>query len=123
MTHTILTGATGLLGGQLMADLLEADVALAVLVRPGAGLSGRERIEGILQRQENDRGRLLPRPVVLEGDLNAERCGLDGERISWLSRACSRIVHSAASLQFIGKDRGEEPWRTNVGGTQHVLEV
>lgn len=123
MTHTLLTGATGLLGGQLMADLLEADVALAVLVRPGAGLSGRERIEGILQRQENDRGRLLPRPVVLEGDLNAERCGLDGERISWLSRACSRIVHSAASLQFIGKDRGEEPWRTNVGGTQHVLEV
>lgn len=123
MTHTLLTGATGLLGGQLMADLLQQDVALAVLVRPGAKVSGRERIEAILQRQEKDRGVLLPRPVVLEGDLNAERCGLGDEQVDWLRHSCSRIVHSAASLQFIGKDRHEEPWRTNVDGTRHVLEV
>jgi thioester reductase-like protein len=123
MTHTLLTGATGLLGGQLMADLLQANVPLAVLVRPGNGVSGRERIEGLLQRQETERGQLLPRPVVLEGDLNAERCGLSTEQLGWLRRYCGRIVHSAASLQFIGADRSEEPWRTNVGGTTHVLEV
>lgn len=123
MTHTLLTGATGLLGGQLMADLLQRGVALAVLVRPGAEVSGRERIEAILQRQEKDRGALLPRPVVLEGDLTAERCGLGDEQVEWLRHSCSRIVHSAASLQFIGKDRSEEPWRTNIGGTQHVLEL
>ncbi len=123
MTHTLLTGATGLLGGQLMADLLEANVPLAVLVRAGSGVSGRERVEGILQRQEAERGLMLPRPVVLEGDLNAERCGLSFEQLNWLRQACGRIVHSAASLQFIGADRSEEPWRTNVGGTTHVLEV
>lgn len=123
MTHTFLTGATGLLGSQLMADLLEADVPLAVLVRPGSDQTGRERIEGMLQRQEQARGRQLPRPVVLEGDLTAERCGLDAERIGWLRRSCDRVVHSAASLQFVGKDRAEEPWRTNIGGTQHVLDV
>jgi thioester reductase-like protein len=123
MTHTLLTGATGLLGGQLMADLLEANVPLAVLVRAGSGVSARERVEGILQRQEAERGLMLPRPVVLEGDLNAERCGLSFEQLNWLRQACGRIVHSAASLQFIGADRSEEPWRTNVGGTTHVLEV
>lgn len=123
MIYTLLTGATGLLGGQLMADLLQQDVALAVLVRPGNGVSGRERIEAILQRQEKERGVVLPRPVVLEGDLTSERCGLNDEQVDWLRQAGGRIVHSAASLQFIGKDRSEEPWRTNVGGTQHVLEV
>jgi len=123
MTHTLLTGATGLLGSQLMADLLEANVPLAVLVRPGAEVSCRERIESLLQRQEAARAATLPRPVVLEGDLNAERCGLGHEQLGWLRRNCGRIVHSGASLQFIGKDRAEEPWRSNVGGTQHVLQV
>lgn len=123
MTHTLLTGATGLLGSQLMADLLEANVPLAVLVRPAGGTSGRERVESLLQQQEQARGRLLARPVVFEGNLNADCCGLDAERIGWLRRFCGRIVHSAASLQFVGPERSEEPWRTNVGGTQHALDV
>jgi thioester reductase-like protein len=123
MKHTFLTGATGLLGSQLMADLLQAGTPLAVLVRSTKKQSGRERIESILQQQEKARGQILPRPVVLEGDLNRERCGIDTDGIDWIGRACDRIVHSGASLQFIGHDRKEEPWRTNVGGTQHVLEI
>jgi nucleoside-diphosphate-sugar epimerase len=33
------------------------------------------------------------------------------------------MLHNAASLEFIGKDRNEDPWRTNVGGTRNVLDL
>jgi nucleoside-diphosphate-sugar epimerase len=121
MRHTLLTGASGLLGGQLMARLLDRGNQLAVLVRPSAKLSGRERIEAILAREEATLGRLLPRPVVLEGDLTAPSCGLADAEIIWLKRACGAVLHNAASLEFIGADRAGEPWQTNVTGTTNLL--
>jgi len=94
-----------------------------VLVRPSAKLSGRERIEAILAREEEEAGRLLPRPVVLEGDLTAPGCGLSDGEIAWIGRSCSTILHNAASLEFVGEDRAGEPWRTNVTGTRMLLDV
>lgn len=123
MRHTLLTGASGLLGGPLMARLLERGHQLAVLVRPTSKLSGRERIESILTREEEAGGRLLPRPVVLEGDLTAPGCGLAGAEIAWVRKSCCRILHNAASLEFVGADRAGEPWRTNVTGTQLLLDL
>lgn len=123
MPHTLLTGASGLLGGQLMARLLGQGRQLAVLVRPTAKMSGRERIEAILAREEESLGRLLPRPVVLEGDLTAASCGLAEAEIEWVRRSCSAVLHNAASLEFVGADRAGEPWRTNVTGTKMLLDL
>ena len=123
MRHTLLTGASGLLGGQLMARLLERGHQLAVLVRSSAKFSGRERIESILCREEESSGRLLPRPVVLEGDLTAPACGLADAEVSWVRRACGKLLHNAASLEFVGADRAGEPWRTNVTGTMNLLDL
>jgi nucleoside-diphosphate-sugar epimerase len=33
------------------------------------------------------------------------------------------VLHNAASLTFRGTDPACEPWRTNVEGTRHVLDV
>lgn len=123
MRHTLMTGASGLLGGQLMARLLDRGHQLAVLVRPSAKLSGRERIEAILAREEQSLGRLLPRPVVLEGDLTSPMCGLADAEVEWVRRACDAVLHNAASLEFVGADREGEPWRTNVTGTQNLLDL
>jgi nucleoside-diphosphate-sugar epimerase len=123
MPYLLMTGATGFLGGTLMADLLEAGTRLAVIVRAGKSGSPRQRVETILQRHEAERGILLPRPVVIEGDLGLPRCGLDEESVAWVRGACDRVLHSAASLQFNGSDRGDEPWRTNVAGTRSLLEL
>jgi thioester reductase-like protein len=123
MSHLFMTGVSGLLGGQLMARLLGQGQKLAVLVRPSAGLSGAERIEAMLVREEEAAGCLLPRPVVLEGELTSPACGLANAEIEWVRRSCSAVLHNAASLEFIGKDRNEDPWRTNVGGTQNVLSL
>jgi nucleoside-diphosphate-sugar epimerase len=123
LPHVFLTGATGLLGSELMTRLLASGRQVAVLARGSKRSSPRERIETILCEAEEGLGRKLPRPVVLEGDLTSDACGLAEAEIVWLRRSCSRIVHSAASLEFIGSDRAGEPWRSNVGGTKAVLEL
>jgi thioester reductase-like protein len=123
MTHLFFTGASGLLGGQLLARLLLQGRRVAVLVRPSATASGRERIETVLAREEEAVGTTLPRPVVLEGDLTAPQCGLSDADLDWMRRNCSAVLHSAASLEFLGKDRAAEPWRTNVDGTRMLLDL
>lgn len=123
MNHLFFTGASGLLGGQLLARLLQQGRAVAVLVRPTPKASGKERIEAVLAREEEAVGATLPRPVVIEGELTAARCGLGDADVAWMQRACSAVLHSAASLEFIGKDRAADPWRTNVGGTRNLLDL
>lgn len=123
MSHLFVTGVSGLLGGQLMARLLDQGKQLAVLVRPSAKASGRERIEAILAKEEETFGRRLPRPVVIEGELTSPACGLADAEIEWVRRACDSILHNAASLEFIGKDRTAEPWKTNVDGTRNLLDL
>lgn len=123
MSHVFITGATGLLGSQIVARLLQHDRRVAVLVRPTANASGRERVEVMLTGLEETLGIALPRPVVIEGDLPAPRCGVSDVDTAWIGRNCSAVLHCAASLEFVGPDRAAEPWRTNVDGTRMLLDL
>jgi thioester reductase-like protein len=96
---------------------------MAVLVRPARNESARQRVESILARWEKADGTVLPRPLVIEGDLLQEDLGLDACAQRWIARYCHSVVHNAASLTFYGSDRNGEPWRTNVQGTRRVLEL
>jgi len=121
--YTLLTGATGLVGRYLVRDLLLNGHELAVVVRPSRKQAPRERMEEILQHWERELGRPLPRPVVLSGDITEPDFGLSEAEISWVSENCSSIMHSAAILEFYGKDRAGEPWRTNLNGTQNMINL
>ncbi len=123
MTYCLLTGATGLLGSYLLRDCLRAGHRMAVLVRPSATESGRERIDASLTRWENKTGQILPRPVILEGDLCRPDLGLTASDRRWIGGHCRAILHNAAKLTFYGTDRQREPWLSNVEGTRHVLEL
>ncbi len=68
-------------------------------------------------------GRVLPRPVVFEGDLCRSDLGLDTSDERWIGRHCRAVLHNAAKLTFYGTDRQREPWISNVEGTRHVLEL
>lgn len=122
MKYLLLTGATGLLGNYLLRDLLQAGLPMAVLVRSTRKMSARQRIESLLSGWEETLGQHLPRPVVLEGDISQPDLGLDGHSIRWVAEYCSGIIHNAASLQFHATSHEGEPWASNVGGTQHMLE-
>lgn len=124
MANTILmTGATGLLGRYLLKDILTSETALSVVVRPNRRSSARQRVDAIIGTWEQELGRELPRPRVLAGDITAPCLGLSDEDIQWVKDHCDLVLHNAASLTFQTTDSEEEPWRTNVGGTRHVLDL
>jgi thioester reductase-like protein len=123
MAYTLLTGGTGLLGRYLMRDLTLADVPLAVVVRRERRASAVQRVETVMARWEQELGKTLLRPVVLEGDLCEPNLGLDAGTRTWVAQHCRSVVHSAASLTFYNDERSGEPWRSNVAGTRHVFEL
>jgi thioester reductase-like protein len=123
MAYTLLTGVTGLLGRYLVRDLLQAGASVAVLVRPNRRQSGRQRVEGLMQTWEQRIGCTLPRPVVLEGDISESDLGLDARAQRWVAENCDSVIHNAASLEFVATSPESEPYRSNVGGTQHMLDL
>jgi thioester reductase-like protein len=123
MGYLLLTGGTGLLGEYLVRDLLNRGIKLALLVRSSRKASAHQRVEALLARWEEECGLVLPRPVVLEGDLTEENLGLDAADLRWIARNAHTALHNAASLTFQAAGPDGEPWRSNLQGTQHVLDV
>jgi len=121
MSYTLLTGATGLLGRYLLADLLLGARNVAVLVRPTRRESAEARVDRLLSLWEQRWKRNLPRPLVLTGDILAPSWGLDAADRRWLSRRADRVLHSAASLTFHEEDG--EPWASNVGAVETMLRL
>ena len=72
---------------------------------------------------ERELGSQLPRPIVLSGDITEPGFGLCAEDTEWVKQNCHKIIHSAAILEFYGKDRTAEPWRTNLNGTENMINL
>ena len=121
MSFTLLTGCTGLVGHYLMRDLQLAGRPLATLVRPNRVQSAADRLDAQLDVWANQ-GHELTRPVLLEGDLCEPNCGLLDHQVEWLKNHCSAVVHSGASVSFNETPAGE-PRRTNVEGTQSLIDL
>lgn len=121
--YVLLTGGTGLVGQYLVKELLTAGQRVALVVRHGKKMTARERVEAFMQRWEAETGSVLPRPVVLVGDVCDANLGLSDEALDWVGEHCSRVIHSAAVLTFHGKSMDDDPWRTNLGGTRNVVEL
>jgi dihydroflavonol-4-reductase len=92
-----VTGATGLLGANIVRALLAEGHAVRVGVRPTS------------------------KPVALEG-LDVEKVNFDlGDREALLAafRGCEAVVHAAASV-WVGRTGREATFKTNVDGTDNV---
>lgn len=120
--YLLLTGVTGLLGRYLLRDFMLQGRRLAVIVRPSRKHTVQQRVEEIAQQWEQELGQLLPRPVVLEGDICESYLGLDPASRDWVADHCSAAMHSAASLVFHEDNQGE-PYRSNIGGLTHMLQL
>lgn len=123
MAYTLLTGATGLLGRYLLKDLLLAGVPVAVLVRSGRKANAQQRIENVMCFWDEQLGRSMPRPVVLEGNITEPDLGLDARAMRWVAENCDTLLHNAASLEFVSTSPESEPWRSNVKGTRYMLDL
>ena len=121
--YFFLTGASGLVGRYLTRDLLASGKRLAVLARSNRRMSAHDRIELLLQRWEQKLGYSLPRPIVLEGDVSQPNLGLSTDDQRWIARHCTGLIHNAAVVKFEPAEQDQEPWRTNLYGTRHALDL
>ena len=112
--HVLITGATGLIGHELLARLLARGVRCAAVVRNRQ--RDAERLTTLLQPLGVDTAAALAeeRLVLLRGDLPVAMDAPAGLRIS-------DIVHLAGCTRFHLNADGD-PARTNVQGTQRLLE-
>ena len=121
----LLTGSTGLVGGQVLARLAKHEIPVAVLVRSNRRQTAMERIEALMLRLEERFERLLVRPVVLDGDICQVELGLSEFDRRWIAAHCGSVIHSAANLLFrpASEHPDNEPYRTNLDGTANLLNV
>ena len=119
----LLTGATGFLGRYLLRDLSAKGVSLALLVRPSRRADAETRVGGMLRFWKQRAGVDIPRPKVLSGDILTEHLGLSSDDRDWMAENVGSVLHNAASLSFVSTGRHAEPWRSNIDGTQIVLNA
>jgi thioester reductase-like protein len=130
MQHTtfpktvFLTGATGVLGGRILKDLLLSTGArVYCLVRGNSLEHCRERVRSFLRLYDMD-GELEPeflaRVTVLRGDVTVDRFGLSERAYAELQDWTEITIHAAANTSLLLKYNRLEP--INVRGTGRVIE-
>lgn len=114
-----LTGATGFLGGYLMAELLARGRRVVVLGRSRDGVALEARLGRLLRWFGiADRAGLL---TAVEVDFAQPRCGLGAEAIARLGMG-GTIVHCAADTSF-AESRRAQVLAANIDGLCNLLEL
>ncbi len=99
-----LTGATGLVGSNLIPRILKNDnrSRLILLIRGDSDKEADRRVDEMLRaiREEIDFGQAKKRIQVIRGDITLERLGLSEPLYKRLAKEITHIIHSAATVQF-----------------------
>jgi thioester reductase-like protein len=118
----LLTGATGFLGMELLARLIErGDTDVVCLIRAPSALAAAERLATVFGRLYEELPESVERVTAIAGDVSADDLGLDSrDRDSLISKVTS-VVHCAASISF--DLTLEEARQVNTGGAIRMLEL
>jgi thioester reductase-like protein len=118
----LITGATGFLGMELMARMLEdGDRRVWALVRAPDQRAATERVRTMLDSLLGDADAYADRVEAVAGDLQAPGLGLSPRRRDELAEQVDEVIHAAASVSF--SLPLEEARAINVAGTQRMLEL
>lgn len=118
----VLTGATGLLGMQVLDRILErSDRRVLALVRAPDLVSAQRRVAGTLETLYGSTDRHARRVRAVAADLTLPDLGLDAAAWARLARSCGAIVHCAASVSF--RLELAEARAINVGGSRQMLAL
>jgi len=120
LTPVLLTGATGLIGGELLHALLAVGSRhLTAIVRPTSNLGVRARIADRLMRSGWPVNGEVKHLTVETGDLREPGLGLAEEAAQQLRRETQIIIHSASETSFI---RNQDCHETNILGMRHLID-
>jgi long-chain acyl-CoA synthetase len=120
----LVTGTTGLVGGELLRRLLaRGGTRVVCLVRATDEDEARQRGAATLRRlhRRSAIGEELARTVWVPGDVAEPDLGLSEPRHRALAASLDEILHCAASVSFDLPLAEAE--RINVGGARHVLAL
>jgi nonribosomal peptide synthetase DhbF len=103
--HVLLTGATGFLGRELLAELLSrSDARITCLIRANSDEEATRRLQSVLAA--NGRASAVQgigrRVHALAGELSERDLGLGEVRYAALANRLDSIVHSAAEVSIVG---------------------
>jgi len=117
-----LTGATGFLGMEVMARLLEkGDRDVIALVRAADDAGAQERLDGILAKLWRDPARYQGRSRAVAGDVTAPGLGMNAATRAAVAEEAGAVMHCAASISF---DLPLDEARTiNVDGTREMIAL
>jgi thioester reductase-like protein len=115
-----LTGATGFLGMEVLARLLERDEREVVcLIRAPDQAGAEERLDGVLATLWDDPARFRQRARAVAGDVTRAGLGIDPTVRTSLAEDIGAVLHCAASITFdLPLD---EARLINVEGTREVI--
>ncbi|MGH2945987.1 MAG: SDR family oxidoreductase [Solirubrobacteraceae bacterium] len=115
-----LTGATGFLGMEVLARLLERDDReVLTLVRASDAAAAQERIDGVLRTLWRDPEPYRDRVRALPGDVTRPGLGLPQAERTVIAEEVGAVLHCAASIAF---DLPLDDARAiNVEGTREVI--
>jgi thioester reductase-like protein len=115
-----MTGATGFLGMEVLARLLEkGDRQVHALVRASDQAAAQERIEGVLGALWRDPAPHRDRVRAVPGDVTQDGLGLAAAERAALAEDVGAVLHCAASIAFdLPLD---EARAINVEGTREVV--
>jgi thioester reductase-like protein len=118
----LLTGATGFLGMETLARLIErGDEQIVVLVRAEDDAAAERRLAGVLSRLYDQPHAGASRVTAVPGDLLQPGLGLSNKDRERLYGSVDRIIHCAASISF---DMAlDEARQINVQGVARVIEL
>jgi nucleoside-diphosphate-sugar epimerase len=106
--HVLVTGAAGLIGGEVCARLANAGHRVTALVRSNPDVLANDGTPAAVSE-------------VLTGDLSQEGMGLDPVVLDRLAGEIDLVLHCAALTRF---DLAQEAYRaTNIDGTARALEL
>jgi len=118
----LLTGATGFLGMELLARLLEhTDDEVIVLVRAPSPAAARERLIEVAARLYDEPPEALGRVTAVAGDVSAANLGLSGADHEAVLSTVTSVVHCAASISF--DNSLEQARAVNTAGALGMVEL
>jgi len=114
-----LTGATGFLGMEVLARLLERGDEVVCLVRAADQAGAEERLDGVLALLWDDPEPYRAKARAVAGDVTQAGLGIDPAVRTQLTEDIGAVLHCAASITF---DLPlEEARQINVEGTREVI--
>jgi thioester reductase-like protein len=111
----LVTGATGLLGGEIAAAFVNRGWRVRAMARARGGQEAASRLHARLEHSGANRSIDTSQMSALAGDVTAEGFGLPPNS----QDGVDAIVHCAGETSF--KDDGG-CWNTNVGAAQRLIE-